>query len=62
MSDSKIHLELSVADVNQILEALGEQPFKSVFGLEGRLQSQARHQLQSPPAGASEPADGAEAP
>jgi hypothetical protein len=62
MSDSKIHLELSVADVNLILEALGEQPFKSVFGLVGRLQNQARHQLQTTPDEASEPADAAEAP
>jgi hypothetical protein len=35
--------------VNLILEALGEQPFKSVYGLVSRLQSQARGQLQSPP-------------
>lgn len=62
MSDGKIHLELSVADVNLILEALGEQPFKSVFGLVGRLQSQARNQLQTPPAGTSEPAEAVEAP
>jgi hypothetical protein len=54
MSDTTIHLELSVADVNLILEALGEQPFKSVFGLVGRLQSQARGQLQSQPTGASD--------
>jgi hypothetical protein len=62
MSDAKIHLELSVTDVNLILEALGEQPFKSVFGLVGRLQSQARQQLQSPPDAAAEAAEAAEAP
>lgn len=62
MSDAKIQLELSVTDVNLILEALGEQPFKSVFGLVGRLQSQARSQLQSPPVEAGEPADAGEAP
>jgi hypothetical protein len=50
MSDQPtLHLELSVEDVNLILEALGEQPFKSVYGLVSRLQSQARGQLQSPP-------------
>jgi hypothetical protein len=49
MSEPTLHLELSVADVNLILEALGEQPFKSVFGLVSRLQSQAREQLQSEP-------------
>jgi hypothetical protein len=31
--------------VNLILEALGEMPFKSVYGLVSRLQSQARGQL-----------------
>jgi hypothetical protein len=45
MSESTIHLELSVSDVNLILEALGEMPFKSVYGLVSRLQSQARGQL-----------------
>lgn len=48
MSETTIHLELSVAEVNLILEALGEMPFKSVYGLVSRLQSQARGQL--PPA------------
>ncbi|MEB3301393.1 MAG: hypothetical protein VKN56_05415 [Cyanobacteriota bacterium] len=62
MSDAKIQLELSVADVNLILEALGEQPFKSVFGLVGRLQSQARSQLQSSPVEAGEQSDTGEAP
>ncbi|MEB3319130.1 MAG: hypothetical protein VKO39_13455 [Cyanobacteriota bacterium] len=45
MSEPTIHLDLSVADVNLILEALGEQPFKSVYGLVSRLQIQARDQL-----------------
>jgi hypothetical protein len=50
MSDQpSLHLELSIEDVNLILEALGELPFKSVYGLVSRLQSQARGQLQSPP-------------
>ncbi|MFN6132407.1 MAG: hypothetical protein ACK46L_05800 [Synechococcaceae cyanobacterium] len=44
-----LHLELSIEDVNLILEALGEQPFKSVYGLVSRLQNQARGQLQSAP-------------
>jgi hypothetical protein len=46
MNESMIHLELSIEDVNLILEALGEQPFKTVFNLVSRLQSQARTQLQ----------------
>jgi hypothetical protein len=48
MSETTIHLELSVAEVNLILEALGDQPFKSVYALVSRLQSQARGQLQGP--------------
>jgi hypothetical protein len=60
MSEPTIHLELSVAEVNLILEALGEQPFKSVYGLVSRLQSQARGQLQSPSSEESEPASAAE--
>lgn len=53
MSESTIHLELSVSDVNLILEALGEMPFKSVYGLVSRLQSQARGQLQPATNGAA---------
>lgn len=50
MSDqTTLHLELSIEDVNLILEALGDQPFKSVYGLVSRLQSQARGQLQGVP-------------
>jgi hypothetical protein len=45
MSDQTIKLELSIQEVNLILEALGDQPFKSVFALVSRLQSQARSQL-----------------
>lgn len=45
MSEPTIHLELSVAEVNLILEALGDQPFKTVYGLVTRLQSQAQSQL-----------------
>ena len=44
-----LHLELSIEEVNLILDALGEQPFKAVYGLVSRLQSQARSQLQSGP-------------
>jgi len=45
MSDQTIKLELSIQEVNLILEALGDQPFKAVFALVSRLQSQARSQL-----------------
>jgi hypothetical protein len=63
MSDQPtLHLELSIEDVNLILEALGEQPFKTVFGLVSRLQSQARGQLQNPSEAADEPSSPQEAP
>jgi hypothetical protein len=45
MNEPTIHLELSVAEVNLILETLGDQPFKTVYGLVSRLQSQAQSQL-----------------
>ncbi len=63
MSDQPtLHLELSIEDVNLILEALGEQPFKTVFGLVSRLQSQARGQLQNPSEVADEPSSPQESP
>lgn len=40
-----IKLEITIEEANQILEALGNQPFKSVFGLIGKIQSQASQQL-----------------
>jgi hypothetical protein len=40
-----VELELSVEEVNVILEALGAQPFARVYGLIGRIQEQARQQL-----------------
>lgn len=49
-----LHLELSIEEVNLILDALGEQPFKTVYGLVSRLQSQARSQLQGMPESVSE--------
>lgn len=49
MSEPTIHLDLSIAEVNLILEALGDQPFKTVYGLVSRLQSQAQSQLNPEP-------------
>ncbi|MCB0571788.1 MAG: hypothetical protein KDC66_18605 [Phaeodactylibacter sp.] len=49
----ELELTLTVEEVNQILEALGNQPFKSVFALIGKIQRQAGEQLQGgelPPA------------
>jgi hypothetical protein len=45
MSKETIKVELSVEDVNMILEALGSLPFVKVYQLIGRLQAQARAQL-----------------
>lgn len=47
MREPSIHLDLTIEEVNLILDALGEQPFKSVYALVSRLQSQARSQLES---------------
>lgn len=49
-----IELELNVPEVNLVLEALGALPFVRVFGLIGKIQEQARRQVES---SASEPAD-----
>lgn len=54
MSEPTIHLELSIAEVNLILDALGDQPFKAVYGLVSRLQNQAQSQLS--PSGNGSPA------
>jgi hypothetical protein len=62
MNEPTIQLDLSVADVNLILEALGDQPFKSVYGLVSRLQIQAREQLQPQANGLGTLAEGATEP
>lgn len=41
-----IKLELEVDDTNLILEALGSLPFVRVYQLIGRIQEQARAQIQ----------------
>jgi len=56
MTDSKaqtIKLEFTVDEVNVILDALGNLPFKTVYGIIGQLQSQARTQLDSQSLGVS---------
>jgi hypothetical protein len=40
-----LNLELSLEDVNVILESLGALPFARVYGLIGRIQAQAKAQL-----------------
>jgi hypothetical protein len=46
MSTDTIHLELSLDEINLILEGLGELPFRRVFQLIGRIQGGARAQIQ----------------
>ena len=43
----EIQLELTVAEVNQILDALGEKSYKQVYQLILKIQQQAENQLQS---------------
>jgi hypothetical protein len=50
MNDNKaqtIKLEFTLDEVNVILDALGNLPFKSVYGIISQLQGQARSQLDS---------------
>jgi hypothetical protein len=41
----KIRLELTVPEVNQILDALGRLPYAEVYELIGNLQQQAQPQI-----------------
>lgn len=41
----EIKLTLTIEEANQILDALGNQPFKTVFGLINKIQTQAAAQL-----------------
>ena len=47
MQDIKqnIKLDLTLEEANLLLEALGEMPFKRVFGLVSKIQSQAAPQV-----------------
>ena len=41
----EVHLELTVAELNSVLSALGQRPFAEVYELIGRIQLQARQQV-----------------
>jgi len=41
----ELNLILTVEETNKILDALGDLPFKSVFGLIQKIQNQAANQL-----------------
>jgi hypothetical protein len=42
-----LKLELALAEINQLLEALGDRPYKEVFQLITKIQRQAEAQLQA---------------
>lgn len=54
MTTRSIQLQLAVEDTNLILEALGQLPFVRVYALIGRIQEQARRQLDASDAAAGE--------
>ncbi|HEY9528433.1 MAG TPA: hypothetical protein VIR02_15180 [Anaerolineales bacterium] len=45
----EIRLVLTLDEINQILAALGSQPYKDVFQLVTKVQQQAQAQLESQP-------------
>lgn len=45
MTPPKIRLELTIPEVNQILDALGRLPYAEVYELIGSLQQQAQPQV-----------------
>ena len=45
----EIKLVLTLDEINQILAALGSQPYKGVFQLVNKIQQQAQTQLESQP-------------
>jgi hypothetical protein len=52
----EIQLTLTLAEVNQILAALGEKSYKEVFQLVSKIQAQASSQLNDAQAQAGDPA------
>ncbi len=51
---TEIQLQLTVAEVNQILEALGNQSYKQVYQLVNKIQAQASAQLNAAQAAAAQ--------
>jgi len=52
-TNKPLELKLTVADINQILEALGQLPYARVYQLIGRIQQQAETQLSGAEPGAA---------
>lgn len=45
--DKPLEFELTLAEANQILDALGQQPYANVYELVSNIQSQASRQIQA---------------
>jgi hypothetical protein len=43
----ELELKLTLDEINQILSALGAQPYKEVYALVSKLQQQAQRQLEA---------------
>lgn len=43
---SEIQIQLTLGEINQILDALGSLPYRQVYQLIGKIQQQAESQLQ----------------
>ena len=54
--DQQISLQLSVDEINTILNALGDRPYAQVFGIIQKIQQQAASQLQAASANGQEAA------
>jgi len=54
-NNKSVKINLTVAEINQILEALGQQPYIQVYQLIASLQQQAQTQLQTPSVLQAEP-------
>lgn len=47
MEDKEITLKLSISEVNMVLDALSERPYKDVFQLVAKIQHQGNEQVES---------------
>jgi len=54
MSGPTIRLDLTVAEVNAVLGALGNLPYRDVYALIERIHAQAGAQLDAGPAGGTD--------
>ena len=45
---SEIEIKLTLGEINKILDALGDVPYRQVYQLIGKIQVQAESQLQQP--------------